>query len=66
MKKLFPQIVHWLKTGRVAANKIINIHIPELYSIVRGKFAKPVEFGLSWGITRLRGGFLLATSRELD
>jgi hypothetical protein len=28
---------------------------------VRGKVAKPVEFGLSWGITRLRGGFLLAT-----
>jgi len=61
MKKLFPQIVYWLKTGKVAADKIINIHIPELYSIVRGKFAKPVEFGLSWGITRLRGGFLLAT-----
>jgi len=61
MKKLFPQIVYWTKKGKVAADKIINIHIPELYSIVRGKLAKPVEFGLSWGITRLRGGFLLAT-----
>jgi len=61
MKKLLPQIRYWVRTGKVAANKIINVHIPELYSIVRGKVSKPVEFGLSWGITRLRGGFLLAT-----
>ena len=61
MTKLLPQVRYWLKTGRVAADKIINIHLPELYSIVRGKVSKPVEFGLSWGITRLRGGFLLAT-----
>jgi len=61
MKSLLPQIRYWLKTGRVAAGKIINVHIPELYSIVRGKVSKPVEFGLSWGIARLRGGFLLAT-----
>lgn len=61
MGKLVPQIRYWLKTGYVAANKIINLKIPELYSIVRGKVGKPVEFGLSWGITRLRGGYLLAT-----
>jgi hypothetical protein len=45
----------------VASGKIISLHIPELYSIVRGKVGKTVEFGLSWGISRLRGGFLLAT-----
>lgn len=61
MGKLVPQIRYWLKTGYVAANKIISLHIPQLYSIVRGKVGKKVEFGLSWGITRLRGGFLLAT-----
>ena len=61
MGKLLPQIRHWLRTGRVATGKIINLHIPELYSIVRGKVGKAVEFGLSWGITRLRGGFVLAT-----
>jgi hypothetical protein len=55
-----PQIRYWLKTGFVAANKVINLHVPELYSIVRGKVGKKVEFGLSWGFTRLRGGFLLA------
>ena len=59
--KLVPQIRHWLDTGFVAAGKIINLHIPELYSIVRGKVGKSVEFGLSWGIARLRGGFVLAT-----
>lgn len=61
MGKLLPQIRHWLRTGRVAAGKIINLYIPELYSIVRGKAGKAVEFGLSWGLTRLRGGFVLAT-----
>jgi hypothetical protein len=61
MGKLAPQIRYWLKTGYVAANKIISLQIPELYAIVRGKVGKTVEFGLSWGITRLRGGFLLAT-----
>jgi hypothetical protein len=61
MGKLVPQIRYWLRTGFVAAGKIINLHVPELYSVVRGKVGKSVEFGLSWGITRLRGGFVLAT-----
>jgi hypothetical protein len=61
MTDLLPQIRHWLQTGHVAAGKIINLHISELYSIVRGKVGKAVEFGVSWGITRLRGGFVLAT-----
>jgi len=61
MGKLVPQIRHWLRTGFVASGKIINLHIPQVYSIVRGKVGKSVEFGVSWGITRLRGGFVLAT-----
>jgi len=61
MGTLLPQIRYWLRTGYVAANKIISLQVPQLYSIVRGKVGKSVEFGLSWGITRLRGGFLLAT-----
>jgi Transposase domain (DUF772) len=60
MTKLLPQIRYWIKTGFVAANKIISVHIPELYSIVRGKAGKKVEFGLQWGIARLGGGFLIA------
>lgn len=61
MKRLLPQIEHWLRTGQVANGKIINLHLPELYAIVRGKVGKAVEFGLSWGIARLKGGYLLAT-----
>lgn len=61
MSKLLPQIRYWLRTGKVATGKVINIHIPELYSIVRGKAGKAVEFGLKWGFARLGGGFVLAT-----
>jgi len=61
MSALLPQIRYWIRTGFVASGKIISLHIPQLYAIVRGKVGKPVEFGLSWGITRLRGGYLLAT-----
>ena len=61
MKKLAPQIRYWLRTGFVASGKVISLYMPELYSIVRGKVGKTVEFGLSWGIRRLRGGYLLAT-----
>lgn len=61
MSKLLPQIRYWLRKGKVATGKVINIHIPELYSIVRGKAGKAVEFGLKWGFARLRGGYVLAT-----
>jgi IS5 family transposase len=61
MTKLLPQIRYWVRTGFVARGKIVNVHIPQLYSIVRGKVGKPVEFGLNWGIARLGGGFLRAT-----
>jgi hypothetical protein len=54
------QIRYWLRTGFVAKNKIVSLYIPEIYAILRGKIGKPIEFGLNWGITRLRGGFLLA------
>jgi len=61
MATLLPQIRYWIKTGWVAANKVVSLQIPEIYSIVRGKVGKNVEFGLKWGMTRLQGGFLLAT-----
>lgn len=60
MKALLPQIQYWHNTGFVAANKIINLGMSTLYSVVRGKIGKPLEFGLNWGITRLSGGFVLA------
>ena len=42
--------------------KIIHLQASELYSIVRGKAGKSVEFGLKWGINRVDGfvfGFLI-------
>jgi hypothetical protein len=60
MKRLLPQIRSWLKTGFVAPGKIINLHIPQVYAIVRGKVGKAVEFGVNWGLTQLRGGYVLA------
>ena len=60
MGRLLPQIEYWHRTGRVAKRKIINLFMPKLYSVLRGKMGKPVEFGLNWGITRLKGGFVLA------
>ncbi len=67
MEVLLPQIRYWLRTGKVAADKIVSLHIPELYSIVRGKIGKAVEFGLNWGVSRIKGGFILlrlATDRR--
>ena len=61
MQRLLPQIRYWIRTGFVAKNKIVSLYIPQIYAIVRGKVGKPIEFGLNWGIERLRGGFLLAT-----
>lgn len=58
MNRLLPQIYHFLKTGFVAPKKIIHLKMTELYSIVRGKAGKSVEFGLKWGISRVGGGFL--------
>ena len=65
MKALLPQIAYWVKTGFVAMGKIISVHLPELYSVVRGKVGKPVEFGINWGMTRVRGGCLMATMAKV-
>lgn len=62
MDTLFPQILFFLETGFVASKKIIHLQMSELYSIVRGKAGKSVEFGLKWGINRIDGfvlGFLI-------
>ncbi|MEO0815635.1 MAG: hypothetical protein AAFY60_22460, partial [Myxococcota bacterium] len=50
---------YWLDTGWVAKKKLVNLLMPEVCSIPRGKAGKDVEFGLKWGLTRFGGGFLL-------
>jgi hypothetical protein len=58
MESLIPQMFHFFETGFVANKKIIHLQMEKLYSIVRGKAGKKVEFGLKWGINRISGGFL--------
>lgn len=58
METLLPQMLHFIETGFVASKKIIHLQMSELYSIVRGKAGKKVEFGLKWGISRIGEGFL--------
>jgi len=54
--QLIPQIKHWMKTGRVAAGKIIHVGITEARAIVKGQGR--VKFGMKWLINRLNGGYL--------
>ena len=57
-KPLMGQIVHWMSTGPVAANKIVHVGIPQARAIVRHKSGKQTEFGLAYLISRLGGGSL--------
>lgn len=56
--QLGPQIAYYLRTGRVAKDKIISLFLPEVRSIVRGKAGKKVEFGIKWGVNQIRGGYI--------
>jgi hypothetical protein len=61
IKPLMRQMVHWLTTGKVAANKIIHVGIPQARAIVRNKAGKKTEFGLGYLISRLGGGYVFGT-----
>ena len=58
IKPLMGQIVHGLTTGKVAANKIVHVGIPQARAIVRNKVGKKTEFGLAYLISRLGGGYV--------
>lgn len=55
-RRLLPQIKHWLKTGQVAAGKLIHVGLQEARAIVKGK--RQVKFGFKWRINRLCGGYV--------
>jgi len=61
IKPLMGQIVHWVSTGKVAANKIVHVGIPQARAVVRNKAGKKTEFGLAYLINRLGGGYLFGT-----
>jgi hypothetical protein len=58
IKVLMGQIVHWVTTGNVAADKIVHVGIPQARAIVRNKAGKKTEFGLAYLISRLGGGYV--------
>lgn len=66
IKPLMGQIVHWISTGKVAANKIVHVGIPQARAIVRNKTGKKTEFGLAYLINRLGGGYLFGTRIEAN
>jgi len=55
-RTLIPQIKQWMKTGRVASEKIIHPGIPAARAITRG--TGKVKFGMKWLINRLPGGYV--------
>jgi hypothetical protein len=58
IKPLMGQIVQWISTGKVAANKIVHVGIPQARAVVRNKAGKKTEFGLAYLISRVGGGYL--------
>jgi hypothetical protein len=63
---LMGQIVYWMTTGQVAANKIIHVGIPQARAIVRNKAGKKTEFGLAYLISRLGGGYVFGERIEAN
>ena len=55
-RRLLPQIKHWLRTGKVAAGKIIHVGLQAARAIVKG--GRRVKFGFKWRINRLKGGYV--------
>lgn len=64
MPKLLEQIKNWLKTGKVAKDKILSLYkdIPKFIS--KGKIGKKSEIGRKWIVNQLVGGFLLLQCPE--
>ena len=55
-RTLIPQIKQWMKTGRVATEKILHPAITAARAITKG--AGQVKFGMKWLINRVKGGYL--------
>jgi hypothetical protein len=60
-EELLPQILSWMRTGIVAQGKIIHAGLTQARAIVRNKIGKQVEFGLSYLINRIGGGYLFGS-----
>ena len=61
---LLEQIIKWIRTGKVAQNKIISLWKMIPKAIKKGKLSKPVEFGRKWIVNCYHGGYILLTAPE--
>jgi hypothetical protein len=61
-RTLLPQIKQWVKTGRVATEKILHPGITAARAITKGR--GKVKFGMKWLINRLSGGYLFGRRVE--
>lgn len=62
--RLLKQIMHWIRTGKVAHGKIISLWKMIPQAIKKGKLSKPVEFGRKWIINCYQGGYVLLAAPE--
>ena len=53
---LIPQIKQWMKTGKVATEKILHTGITAARAITKG--TGKVKFGMKWLLNRLPGGYV--------
>ena len=60
-KRLIPQIVQWITTAVVAKGKIVHAGLTQARAMVRNKAGKKVEFGVSYLLSRLGGGYVFGT-----
>jgi hypothetical protein len=59
---LLPQVKQWMKTGRVATEKILHPGITAARAITKG--TGKVKFGMKWLLNRLSGGYLFGRRVE--
>lgn len=62
--KLLSQILYWLKSGKVAQDKIVSLWKSVPRAIPKGKIGKVVEFGRKWIVNCYRGGYVLLAAPE--
>jgi hypothetical protein len=61
---LIPQIQQWMKTTKVAKQKILHAGITSARAIVKKTAGKKVWVGLKWLINRIGGGYVFGTVVE--
>lgn len=62
--ELMEQIGYWVRTGKVAQNKIISLWKLVPKAIPKGKIGKAVEFGRKWIVNCYSGGYMLVMAPE--